>query len=63
MAWHAFTPEIFATAYHSLVGSKESVNKYSSLNGCEANLGYIQELPKNINLSTPEFSAPFIRLF
>jgi len=39
MAWQAFTPVIFAMAYHSLVGSNESVNRYSSFKGWGANFG------------------------
>jgi len=35
----AFTPEIFAIAYHSLVGSSDEVNKHSSCKGCSASFG------------------------
>jgi len=54
---------ILAMIYHSFVDSKIFVNKFISLRGCGANLGYIQELPKKINLLTSDFRDCKIRLF
>ena len=47
------TPEIFAIAYHSFVGSSELVNKYSSFKACQAireqyNRDYVSLMPTNL---------------
>ena len=57
----AITPDILAKAYHWLVGSKESVSKYSSFKGCFANFlelqSQIEGTENRINVTRDRFNA------